>query len=58
MSYNTRRCIALVVVLLAATFSGWYTLTLTDSRMAGVLGVVGGAVVGIVVVVLWASRRS
>ena len=58
MSYNTRRFIALVVVLLAATFSGWYTLTLTDSRMAGVLVVLGGAVVGIVVVVLWASRRS
>jgi hypothetical protein len=58
VSYNTRRFIALVVVLLAATFSGWYTLTLTDSRMVGVLGVVGGAVVGIVVVVLWASRRS
>jgi hypothetical protein len=58
VSYNTRRIIALVVVLLASTLSGLYTATLTNSPVATVLGVVGGALVGIVIVVLWASRSS
>jgi hypothetical protein len=58
VSFNTRRVIALVVVLLASTVSGWYTWALTASQMAAVLGAVGGAVGGIVVVVLWVSRRS
>jgi hypothetical protein len=53
VSFNTRRIIVLVGVSLASALSGWYTLTLTDSQMAAILGVVG-----IVVVVLWASRRT
>ena len=56
VSFNTRRIIALVVVLLASTLSGLLTAALTDSRVVTVLGVVAGAVVGIVVVAIWASR--
>jgi hypothetical protein len=56
VSFNTRRIIALVVVLLASTLSGLLAAALTDSRVVTVLGVVAGAVVGIVAVGIWASR--
>lgn len=58
MSFNARRFIALVVVLLASTFGGMLTVALFDSRAATVLGVVAGAVVGLVLIVIWASRYS
>ncbi len=58
MSFNTRRIIALAVVLLASTFGGLLTVAFFDSRVAPVLGVVAGAVVGLVLVVIWASRSS
>ena len=56
MSYNARRIIALVVVLLASIVGGLLTLAFFGSRVAPVLGVVVGAVVRVVLVVLWASR--
>lgn len=58
MSFNTRRIIALAVVLLASTLGGLLTMALFDSRVAPILGVVAGAVVGLVLVVIWASRGS
>ncbi len=58
MSFNARRIIALAVVLLASIFGGLLTVALFDSRAATVLGVVSGAVVGLVLVMLWASRSS
>ena len=58
MSYNARRISALVVVLLASTVGGLLAVAFFNSRVASVLGVVVGAVVGLVVVVLWASRGS
>ncbi len=53
MSFNTKRILALVVVVLAAVFSGLVTLALTNSRAAVLFGVVAGAVVGLVVVRNW-----
>ncbi len=58
MSFNTRRIIALAVVLLASTFGGVLTVAFFDSRVAAVLGVLAGAVVGAALVVIWASRSS
>jgi hypothetical protein len=58
VSFNTRRIIALAVVLLTSTFGGLLTVALLDSRVTPVLGVVAGAVVGLVLVVIWASRSS
>ncbi len=58
MSYNARRIIALVVVLVASTLGGLLTVAFFSSRVAPALGVVVGAVVGAVLVVLWASRSS
>ena len=58
MSFNARRIIALAVVLLASIFGGVLTVALFDSRAATVLGVVAGAVVGLVLVMFWASRSS
>lgn len=58
MSYNARRIIALVVVLLASALGGLLTVAFFGSRVAPVLGVVVGAVVGLVLVVIWASRGS
>ena len=57
MSYNARRISALVVVLLASTVGGLLAVAFFNSRVASVLGVVVGAVVGLVVV-LWASWGS
>ncbi len=58
MSFNVRRIIALAVVLLASISGGVLTMALFDSRAATVLGVVAGAVVGLVLVMFWASRSS
>ena len=51
MSSNTRKIIALVVVLLGSTFGGLLAVALTDSRLAAIAGVVLGAVVGMLHVV-------
>ena len=56
MSYNARRIVALAVVLLTSTLGGLLAATLFDSRVAPVLGVVAGAVVGVALVVVWAGR--
>jgi hypothetical protein len=58
VSYNARRIIALAVVLLASTLGGLLATALFDSRVAPVLGVVVGAVVGLALVVVWAGRSS
>ena len=58
MSYNARRIVALAVVLLISTFGGLLAEALFASRVAPVLGVVAGAVVGLVLVVVWAGRGS
>ena len=58
MSFNTRRIVALAVVLLASIFGGLLAVAFFDSRVASILGVVFGAVVGLVLVVIWASRDS
>jgi hypothetical protein len=58
VSYNARRIIALVVVLLASILGGLLTVALFGSRVAPILGVIFGAVVGVVLVVIWASRSS
>ena len=58
MSYTARRIIALAVVLLASALGGLLTVAFFGSRVAPVLGVVVGAVVGLVLVVSWASRGS
>ena len=46
MSYNVRRIIALVVVLLGSTFGGLLAIALSDWRFAALVGVVLGAVGG------------
>jgi hypothetical protein len=56
VSYNARRIIALAVVLLTSTLGGLLTVAFFDSRVAPVVGLVVGAVVGLVMVVIWASR--
>jgi hypothetical protein len=58
VSFNARRIVALAVVLLASTLGGVLASALFDSRAATVLGVVAGAVVGLVLVVVWAGRSS
>ena len=58
VSYNARRIIALAVVLFASALGGLLTVAFFGSRVAPVLGVVVGAVVGLVLVVIWASRGS
>ena len=58
MSFNVRRIIALAVMLLASILGGVLTVALFDSRGATVLGVVSGAVVGLVLVMIWAIRNS
>jgi hypothetical protein len=58
LSFNVRRIIALAVMLLASILGGVLTVALFDSRAATVLGVVSGAVVGLVLVMIWAIRNS
>ena len=56
MSFNTRRIVALVVVLLGSTFGGLLAVALTDSRLVAIVGVVLGAVVGMVFILIWANQ--
>jgi uncharacterized membrane protein YccC len=56
VSFNTRRILALAIVLVAAIFGGLLGLAYFASRLAPLLGVVIGAVVGLVFVWIWASR--
>ncbi len=56
MSFGARRIIALIVVLLVSTIGGLLAIALTDSRLAAIAGVVLGAVVGVVLVLIWADR--
>ncbi len=58
MSYNARRIIALAIVLGTSVVGGLVTITLFDSRVASIVGVVAGAVVGVMLVLVWASRNS
>lgn len=56
MSFNTRRIIALIVVVVASICGGLLAVALTDSRLATILGVVGGAVVGMVFILTWINQ--
>ena len=56
MSFNTRRIFALVVMLLGSIFGGLLAVAFTDSRLVAIVGVVLGAVAGIVFVLIWANR--
>ncbi len=56
MSFNTRRIVALAAMLLGATFGGLLAVALTDSRLAAIVGVVLGAVVGMVFILIWANQ--
>lgn len=56
MSYNTRRILALIVVVLGATLGGLLGIALSDTRLAAIGGVVLGAVVGMVFVLIWAHQ--
>jgi hypothetical protein len=56
MSFNARRIIALVVVLLGSTVGGLLTIAFSDWRFAALVGVVLGAVVGVVLVLIWANQ--
>jgi uncharacterized membrane protein YfcA len=44
VSFNTRRIVALVVMLLGSTCGGLLAVAFTDSRLAAIVGVVLGAV--------------
>jgi uncharacterized membrane protein (UPF0136 family) len=56
MSFNARRIIALVVVLLGSTLGGLLAIAYTDSRLVTIAGVVLGALVGMVFVLIWANQ--
>lgn len=58
MSYGLRRIFALVVVSLAAASGGLLAEALADSRPVTVVGVVVGAVVGMVFIVTWINVSS
>ena len=58
MSFNTRRIFALIVVLVASICGGLLATALTDSRSAVILGVAGGAVVGMVFILIWINQSS
>jgi hypothetical protein len=58
VSFNSRRIIGLAVMLLATILGGLLAVASFDSRVTSVLGVVTGAVLGMVLVVIWASRAS
>ena len=58
MSFNTRRIIALVVVLLSSTVGGLLgEAFFSDSSLAVAAGVVLGAVVGLAFVLIWANQN-
>jgi hypothetical protein len=56
VSFNTRRIIALVVVLLGSTVGGLLAMTLSDWWVAVLVGVVLGVVVGVALVLIWANQ--
>ncbi len=56
MSFNTRRIVALVVMVLGSIFGGLLAVAFTDSRLAAIVGVVLGAVAGMVFILIWANR--
>ncbi len=57
MSFNTRRILALAVVLLASTVGGLLgEAFFSDSPLAAIVGAVLGAVVGLVFVLIWANQ--
>jgi uncharacterized protein involved in exopolysaccharide biosynthesis len=56
VSFNTRRIFALVVVLLDSTFGGLLAVAFSDTRLTAIVGVVLGAVVGIIFVLIWAHQ--
>ena len=56
MSFNARRIIALVVVLLGSTLGGLLAIAYTDSRLVTIAGVVLGALVGMVFVLIWVNQ--
>ena len=58
MSFNVRRIIALVVVLLSSTIGGLLgEAFFADSLLAAIVGAVLGAVVGLVFVLIWANQN-
>jgi len=56
VSFNTRRIVALVVMVLGSTFGGLLAVAFTDSRLAAIVGVVLGAVAGMVFILIWANQ--
>ena len=58
MSFNVRRIIALVVVLLSTTVGGLLgEAFFSDSPLAAIVGAVLGAMVGLVFVLIWANQN-
>ena len=58
VSFNVRRIIALVVVLLSTTVGGLLgEAFFSDSPLAAIVGAVLGAVVGLVFVLIWANQN-
>jgi hypothetical protein len=56
VSFNVRRILALVVVLLGSAFGGLLAVALSDTRLVAIVGVVLGAVVGMILVLIWAHQ--
>jgi hypothetical protein len=56
VSFNARRIVALVVVLLGSTLGGLLAVALSDTRLVAIVGAVLGAVVGIILVLIWAHQ--
>jgi hypothetical protein len=56
VSFNTRRIVALVVMLLGSRLGGLLAVAFIDSRLVAIVGVVLGAVAGIVFILIWANR--
>ena len=56
MSFNARRIVALVVVLLGSTFGALLAVALSDTRLVTIVGAVLGAVVGIILVLIWVHQ--
>jgi hypothetical protein len=56
VSFNARRIVALVVVLLGSTFGGLLAVALSDTRLVAIVGAVFGAVVGMIFVLVSAHQ--
>jgi len=56
VSFNTRRIVAFVVMLLGSTLGGLLAVAFTDSRLAAVVGVVLGALSELIFILIWANR--